>query len=433
MKFCEVGDISGSGKIFSRETGSLGAINGRLYPRLLKNRGHGAPVRFWVRNCARNYGPGALAAEHSRQVYRAKPVQPELFDVRDRQLPERSRLRLAALVHDYADAVLIRDFKGRILAWNKGAERMYGYTEEEALGMNVRRLIPKKTPGRSREVIRLSARGQGPAPVETRRRAKDGRALDVLVTVTVLKDERGFPAEVATIERDITEQKRVERELRRLHARVISAQETERKRLARELHDGVGQTLSGVKFRMESLPGEIALDGRAAAKMLELGGLLDRAISEIRRVSKNLMPSELEDLGLEPALRTLCREFKGRDGVNVALHTGRVRKAVAPELGLALFRITQEALNNIGKHSEGTMAAVDLSRQGREIVLRVSDNGIGFAHGDRRGLKGRGIGLASMRERAESVGGSIELRSIPGAGTTLCVRAPLAGLEGGSK
>jgi len=275
---------------------------------------------------------------------------------------------------------------------------------------------------KARELVQVSA-----APIETQRRTKNGRILDVLLTVTVLRDDKGHPVEVATTERDITEQKRADRELRRLNARVISSQETERKRLARELHDGVGQMLSGVKFRMESLPEEIGLSGKTAEKIIEVSGVLNRAISEIRRVSQNLMPSELVDLGLEPALRTLCREFEERAGVKVTLRTNRVPADVEPALALTLFRIAQEALNNIGKHSKATAVAVDLSRKGIELVLSVSDNGIGFIPGANRLLTGRGIGLGNMRARAESVGGSIELHSNPGAGTSLSVHAPLEG------
>ena len=346
-----------------------------------------------------------------------------LIDIHDRKLSEKTVLRLATLVLDSNDAVLICDLKDRIIAWNKGAQKMYGYTEAEALGMSIRRLMPENKLMRARELVRVSA-----APIETQRRTKDGRILDVLLTVTVLRDDKGQPAEVATTERDITEQKRAEQEFRRLHVRVISAQETERKRLSRELHDGVGQILSGVKYRLEALPGKMTLSGGAEAKLLKVGGFLDNAISEIRRVSQNLMPSELEDLGLEPALLTLCRDFKERSGIHVTLRTGHVPTVVAPELALAFFRIAQEALNNIGKHSKATMVTVALSRKGKEIVLSVSDNGVGFKFGGNRPPTGRGIGLGSMRERAGSVGGSIEIHSMPGAGTTLSVHAPLSGL-----
>lgn len=344
---------------------------------------------------------------------------------RERKLSEKTMLRLGTSVLDSNDAFIICDLNDRIIAWNKSAQKMYGYTEAEALAMNLRRLMPKNNFMRARDLVRVSA-----AAIETQRLTRGGRTLDVMVTVTVLRDDKGRPVEVATTERDITEQKRSERELRGLHMRAISAQETERKRLSRELHDGVGQILSGVKFRLESLPGEIALDGKAAGKIVKVGGLLSQAISEIRRVSQNLMPSELVDLGLEPALRTLCREFKERAGVPVTLQAGNVPAEIAPGLALALFRIAQEALNNVGKHSKATLAEVNLSRKGKEIVLTVKDNGIGFALGGKRRPAGRGIGLGSMRERSELLGGSLELNSKPGAGTMLTVRIPLSGTGG---
>ncbi|MDD5209118.1 MAG: chemotaxis protein CheB [Elusimicrobiales bacterium] len=344
---------------------------------------------------------------------------------RERKLSEKNVLRLANSVLDSNDAVIICDLKDQILAWNKGAQKMYGYTEAEALSMSIKRLMPENKLIKAKELVKVSA-----APIETQRLTRGGRILDVLLTVTVLRDEKGQAVEVATTERDITEQKRADRELRGLHSRSISAQETERKRLSRELHDGVGQILSGVKFRLESLPAEISLQGKDAEKIIKVGGLLSQAISEIRRVSQNLMPSELVDLGLEPALRTLCREFKERAGVPVTLQAGNVPTDVAPALELALFRIAQEALNNIGKHSKASMAAVKLSRKGKELVLTVSDNGIGFTLGGKRQPAGRGIGLGSMRERSELLGGSLELNSKPGAGTTLVVRVPLSGPKG---
>ncbi|MCX5793467.1 MAG: PAS domain S-box protein, partial [Elusimicrobia bacterium] len=130
-----------------------------------------------------------------------------LVDIQDRKLAEKNIQRLAAVVLDSNDAVIIVDLKDRITAWNKGAQKMYGYTEAEALGMNIRRLMPAKLRVKARDLLRVSA-----APIETQRRAKNGRILDVLLTVTVLRDDNGQPVEVAQTERDITEQKRAERE-----------------------------------------------------------------------------------------------------------------------------------------------------------------------------------------------------------------------------
>lgn len=347
-----------------------------------------------------------------------------LVDISERKLAEKAVLRLATVVLDSNDAVIICDLKDRITAWNKGAQKMYGYGEAEAIGMSVKVLLPEKVQLRARELLQKSA-----AQIATQRRTRDGRILDVLLTVTVLRDEKGEAVEVATTERDITEAKRADREFRRLHAAVISAQETERKRLARELHDGIGQILSGVKFRLQALPGDADLSADGAAKIAKVGGFLDRAISEIRRVSQNLMPAELVDLGLGPALLTLCREFKDRSRVRVTVRDHGVPADLSPLLALAFFRIAQEALNNVEKHSKATTAAIELSQKGDELALSVTDNGVGFKTADGRPGVRRGFGLGNMRQRAESIGGTLEVSSKAGAGTTLSVRAPLSGMR----
>jgi PAS domain S-box-containing protein len=368
----------------------------------------------------------------SRRVTRLESTNARLLSSNKslRSLSQRSILRLAAVALGSNDAVVIRDLRDRVTAWNRGARLMYGFSESEALGMSLRRIMPAGREPMARDLARASARpGRKAAPIEARRRTKQGRLIDVLLTVTVLRDEKGRAVEVATTERDITALKEAERELRRLHARVISAQETERKRLARELHDGVGQILSGVKFRLQALPGQMSLGAEAEAKFVKVGGFLDHAIAEIRRVSQNLMPSELVDLGLEAALHTLGREFKERTGVRTDVRTAPT--GAGPELSLAFFRIAQEALNNIGKHSRAKSVVIELVEEREELVLRVSDDGVGFSGAERPlAGRGRGLGLGNMRQRAEAVGGALALRSSPGEGTSLAARAPKRGREG---
>jgi two-component system CheB/CheR fusion protein len=348
-----------------------------------------------------------------------------LLDIHNRKLSEKAMMRLATLVRDSNDAVIIRDLKDRIIAWNKGAQKMYGYTAEEALGLNVGRLMPENARIGTKDLLRLSARGKTEAPIATKRLTKDGRVLDVLFTVTLLCDEKGAPAEIAITERDITAQKKAEEEMSRLHDSVVSAQETERRRIARGLHDGVGQILSGVKFRLEALSANSPACRAESEKILAVSASLNKAIAEIRRVSENLMPSELENLGLAPALRTLCREFDV-EGVSLKLRTGRLPDKIAPDLALALFRITQEALNNILKHSRATRISVSLLKRNGFFVLNISDNGKGLALGSKNQPSGRGLGLLTMRERAQSVGGTFELLSAREAGTYITVRVPAA-------
>jgi two-component system CheB/CheR fusion protein len=225
---------------------------------------------------------------------------------------------------------------------------------------------------------------------------------------------------------DIDDGKRAEGELRSLHARIVSAQELERKRLSRDLHDGIGQMLSGVKFRLQSLSGDVLSSPRKVrGRIADLTQVLNRAIAEIRRVSHDMMPSELEDLGLQPALKGLCREYAKRLGVPVAFRGSGAPRLVDPGLALTVFRIAQEALNNVVKHSRATRVAVTLARTGRALKLVVSDNGRGYSDARLRGrLKG---GLINMRERAASAGGTVDFESELGRGTRIVIQAPLGG------
>jgi chemotaxis methyl-accepting protein methylase/two-component sensor histidine kinase len=242
------------------------------------------------------------------------------------------------------------------------------------------------------------------------------------------RSETGATEGAVLILLDIDEGKRTEKGLRALHARIVSAQETERKRLSRELHDGIGQMLSGVKFRLQALPGEIgSLPKKARQRITSVTHVLDHAIAEIRRVSRDMMPSELEDLGLQPALQALCREFAERLGVPVLFRSAGAQKLVDPELSLAIFRIVQEALNNVGKHSRATRVAVSLVSRQRALKLTVSDNGRGFSGGRLRMAGRQPGGVANIRERAASVGGTVDFDSELGHGTRLVIRVPIDG------
>lgn len=358
----------------------------------------------------------ALLRASSRK---GKAVHPSSADA------DKTTLRLATLVRDSNDAVIIRNGKGRIISWNRGAEEIYGYSKAEALGMNIRRLIPRNKRGETQALVRILGRGRTVPSLETQRCTKDGRILDVWLTATALVNRHGAAMELATTERDVTERNQARRELHSLHEQVVSAQETERKRLSRDLHDGIGQTLSGIKFRLESLSDKIlSHPGEARRGIARVTISLDRAISEIRRVSQNLLPSELEDLGLRPAIVSLCREFRERLGIPVAVRCAGAPRTIDPHLALALFRIAQEALSNVGKHANATRAALSIRRKGRSIELAVTDNGRGYDAPEKT-KAGHGMGLSSIRERVQSVGGTINFHSALGQGTKLVVRAPL--------
>jgi len=220
----------------------------------------------------------------------------------------------------------------------------------------------------------------------------------------------------------------VEAKLRELPRLILQAQETERRRVARELHDSVNQLLSSVKFRIQSLEARMpAGDGGALHDDAEkTRALLDKAILEVRRISRNLRPSELDDLGLSPALRSLCVEFGERTGIAVELTCPDQSGKLPAEIELTAYRIAQEALTNVEKHAGACRVTVELTYDDVRLRLLLRDDGCGFdvnsptlaAH------RNGGMGLINIQERVRLVGGTSTVKSAPAAGTEVAIELP---------
>jgi len=224
---------------------------------------------------------------------------------------------------------------------------------------------------------------------------------------------------------DITERRRAEDMLKAFSRQTIQLQEEERRRVGRELHDGVNQMLSALRYRIEGIeeklgPHDSAPRGEAA----EARGLLDEAIQEVRRISQNLRPSSLDDLGLKAAARGLCEAFAGRTGATVRMEADSLPDRLPEEIETTLYRILQEALMNAERHAAATEVVLSLQQEDGVAVLQVRDNGTGFGVAAGEAVL-RGVGLASMEERASLAGGSMAVRSGQGEGTELTVRVPV--------
>ena len=244
-------------------------------------------------------------------------------------------------------------------------------------------------------------------------------------------DERGEPQRLIVVSRDVTRRKAAEAASRELPRLIRDAQETERRRVARELHDSVNQILSAVKFRLQSVEEKLAPQEDATWRdVLKAKAHLEKAMQEVRRISRNLRPSELDDLGLMPAVRTLAEEFADRSKVHVHLEFTNLPEKLPSDTELNLYRILQESLGNIERHARATEVAIELSKKGTLLCARIHDNGRGFdplrtrAEGERPGM-----GLVDMRERAEFVGGRCALTSAPGNGTEIVIEMPLRSVK----
>jgi two-component system, NarL family, sensor kinase len=223
-----------------------------------------------------------------------------------------------------------------------------------------------------------------------------------------------------------------ERRFRLISRGVLRVQEAERGRISRELHDGVGQSMTALKMQLELLE-QSALEESSplAPRLAELRDLADRSLQEIRQLSHLLRPQMLDELGLVPTLRWLARTFHKRTGVQVELVHEGMDDHTDPDVETLVFRVVQEALTNVAKHAKATSAEVLLRRSEDRVFLRVQDRGAGFEAGDVLGStdEDRGFGLRGMRDRVMLFGGRFSLQSTPGLGTAVEVEVPL-GPEG---
>ena len=218
--------------------------------------------------------------------------------------------------------------------------------------------------------------------------------------------------------------------LRAYASSVQRALEDERERIARELHDDISQRLTGMKFRVEVLADEAEPSNRRLVRALrEVNQELDRAITEVQRISSNLRPSVLDDFGLVTALRMLCKDFEKVHGVATTFREASPPPStVDGNLEIALYRIAQEALGNTAKHAHARKASLSLETGAQGVTLTVSDDGTGFSDADasRARAEGHGMGLMSMRERSELLGGTFQVETAAGTGTTISVTIPLS-------
>lgn len=239
-------------------------------------------------------------------------------------------------------------------------------------------------------------------------------------------DGRRYVAGMAV---DVTEKVRAEEALRALPHQIIAAQEAERRRVARELHDGVSQLLASVQFRLLTVESWLhdRADQKVRSEVTRAKNYLGSALREVRSISHNLRPRELDDLGLVAALGSAAEEIREHAGLRVVCHLQRLRKRLPAETELALYRIFQEAVANVFKHSGAKGLELRFEREENGVTLTVADDGRGFAAATepRDGLTPSSLGMVNMRERAEFIGGTLQVKSVPGEGTTVQAWVPV--------
>jgi PAS domain S-box-containing protein len=374
---------------------------------------------------------------------RVEGVILSLVDVTARQRAEAEaemgRAFRGALEESLLTGIVACDQRGRLLYVNPAFCRIVGWTRDELLGSKPP--YPFWPPEDAHDLLQYfrSTSGSPPAQGRSMRFCRaDGERFDVWVMVSRLNDPRGVVSGWVASVGDITAQTRSERALRdyasRLRSassRLLSAEERERKRVSRELHDSIGQTLSALKYGLEEVVLELDRRGRGPEVRKKLDkaiALLGGAIGEVRTIVSDLRPSLLDDLGLVAAIGWFCREFqKMYRGIRVVTEIMVVEQDIPERLRSTFFRIVQESMNNVAKHSGADLVRLRVRLVGRSLEFVLTDNGRGF---DVKNAQG-GFGLVGMKERAELTGGACTVRSAPDRGTAVRVLWPLAEVNGG--
>ena len=313
-----------------------------------------------------------------------------------------------------------------ILYANQCFALMIKYPMEEVTGSSFRRFLSEADRIMLRPLMKKSARTG--SKMQVMLHAGDGSLLPVQISVREMAKDSSGRVTIGMIVTDMTEARRTEDLLRALTHRVVQAQEAERGRVALELHDNITQLICAVVFRSQALADTLSTrDGPAKNEAIKLCAMLGQTAEEVERISRNLRPSILDQLGLVAVISATSTEFAKRTGVSVKLSCVEFEERLPADSELALYRILQQALANVEKHARASRVVVTLALQNGSVRLTVKDNGLGFSTARLAAEKNgeSGLDLLNMRERAAYAGGALKINSVRGKGTSIEVRIPL--------
>ena len=338
-----------------------------------------------------------------------------------------SEERYRELFENAKDAIYVHDLDGTYLKINRAAEELSGYTRDEIVGHNFAEFIAQEHINLVRKRFCAKLAQQGETSYEVEVIAKDGRRVPVEVSSRAIYENEQLVG-VQGVARDITERKLAQDALQMFSRQLIEAQEEERRRIARELHDQIGQILTAVKMNLHTVR-QFSQGSEAASYVKDNIEAVDEALRLVRDLSIDLRPPVLDDLGLDTALRWYVDRYTKRTGLNVAVvsELPDPNERFSRDLETACFRIAQEALTNVMRHASASQVIVQLNKTEKNLTLVVKDNGVGFDIKSVRMRSSRAatLGLVSMQERAHAAGGNLEIESTPARGTKIRFIVPL--------
>ena len=338
-----------------------------------------------------------------------------------RRSEERSRLFVEA-VQDYA--IFMLDTGGHVASWNVGAERIKGYKAHEIMGQHFSRFYPEEDIKNGKPEMELDVASKvGRFEDEGWRLREDGSRFWANVIITAVRDSSGKLVGFSKVTRDFTERMHAQKalessqnSLRELSLHLLRTQDEERRAIGREMHDSLGQYLSVLKMRIDAMSGCEETGAPVTRRDLnECTKLIDECVKEVRTVSYLLYPPMLEEMGLKSAIAWYLEGLTQRSGIVATFDAPEEFDRLPRDSELVLFRVLQECLTNVHKHSGSKTAKVSLSRSDGKVVLEVADSGNGFpatVGGDPRDWNGSfGVGLRGMTERLHQLGGHLDVNS----------------------
>lgn len=343
---------------------------------------------------------------------------------------------LETLINMTPSPTFYKNVEGIYMGCNGAFEVFWGVSRDQIIGKTVYDLAPRKLADKYHEMDSALFRQPGAHVYETCVLGTDGIRHDVVVNKATFVDSTGNVAGLVGVILDITERKRVEealreseRQLRALSSQLLTAQEEEKKRVARELHDSIGSSLTAIKISLENVIRDMETGKATSEPLRTLVSITQQAIEESRKIMTDLRPSILDDLGIVTTLHWFCRQFRTiYPNIDIELGIKAEESGIPDPLKIVIFRVVQEALNNIAKHSKAESVNLSLVKNGNAVQLTIKDDGVGFDP-NKVSLDepySKGLGLTSMRERVELSGGTFSIQSLIKVGATIRALWPQA-------
>jgi PAS domain S-box-containing protein len=338
---------------------------------------------------------------------------------------------IGKIMHTTEAGVIGISLINKIQFWNKGAENIFGYSEEEIFSKNANVLVPADRRREFNTLLNNSRKGEKLIRMEMEGWTKDGQRIHVAITITPFMDIYGNVLGMSLIARDISDKKHAEMELKKSHEQlrlltkhIETVRENERKLIAIELHDELGQALTALSLDLSWLKKKITKDNvEAHAKLYSMHDYIDKTVELVSSITSQLRPTILDHFGLVPAIEWQAEEFKKRSGIdyNITNHLGEIE--LKENQQIVIFRIFQELLNNIIRHSKATKTKIFLDMSGDNLIMRVNDNGIGIKQDDINSPES--FGILGIKERINSIDGTVLFVNKKNGGTNVTVIAPI--------